>query len=283
MENANLRCPGTYGVLVTQNETTTFARDSPELPPAAPQTAVDPFRTFGVVGFVLSLFAIVNIAGLVVSIVALVRSRRAGFRNGFALAGTVISSIGVVITVIVGGIVVSTFVDAAQTCGRLGTGVHVVGSSTYTCTPTSFYVSFGTPPAALPDSAGEAGGEEWAEANSLYSDATCPTNAAREELYVAVAANDITTLVPVADAASRAFADAADVFLNSAWPAEIEKDIQLLGETSAQLAESWGKVAATTDVTAAEAVPFPDAQRPFEAAQRIRESLSDHGQESLGC
>lgn len=89
----------------------------------------------------LSFFALLNVAAFVISIIALVRSRRAGYRNRFALAGLVISSIGVLVTVIVIAMVVATLVDAAQTCAQLGTGVHVVGSSTYTCTPTSFYVS----------------------------------------------------------------------------------------------------------------------------------------------
>jgi hypothetical protein len=44
----------------------------------------DPFRVFGIVGFVLSLFAILNFAGLAISIIALICSKRAGFRNRFA-------------------------------------------------------------------------------------------------------------------------------------------------------------------------------------------------------
>lgn len=92
-------------------------------------------------GFVLSFFAVLNVAALVISIIALVRSDRAGYRNRFALAGLVISSIGVLITVILIVAAVSALVGAAQMCAQLGTGVHVVGSATCTCTPTSFYVS----------------------------------------------------------------------------------------------------------------------------------------------
>jgi len=64
---------------------------------------------------------------------------------------------------------------------------------------------------------------------------------------------------------------------------EIEQDIQFLGETSARLAESWGQVAESADMDAANAVSFPDAQSPFEAAQRIRATLSRHGQAPLDC
>jgi len=161
--------------------------------PAASEPARDPYRVLGIIGFVLSFFAFLNLAGLTISIIALVRSKRAGFRNRFALAGTVISSIGVVITIVVTSFAVSTLVGAAQTCARLGDGIHTIGSATYTCTPTSFYVSFSTT-----SSAPSAGDEQWTTANSLYAEAVCPTNAAREELFDAVDANDFARLVPVA-------------------------------------------------------------------------------------
>lgn len=102
----------------------------------------DPFRVFGIVGFVLSLFAILNFAGLIISIVALIRSKRAGFRNRFALAGVVIAGIGVLATLIIVAIAAGALVDAAQTCARLGDGVHVIGNATYSCAPGSFYVSY---------------------------------------------------------------------------------------------------------------------------------------------
>ncbi|WP_426321616.1 DUF4190 domain-containing protein [Microbacterium sp. E-13] len=158
-------------------------------PPVGPEAPHDPFRVFGILGFVLSLIAIMNIAGLIISIIALVRSRGAGFRNRFALAGTVIGSIGVLVTALAGGVAFTALVDAAQTCARLGTGVHVMGSSTYTCTPTSFYVSVAAQPPAS-----SSGDEEWASANALYSEATCPTNAAREALYAAISTEDIEQL-----------------------------------------------------------------------------------------
>lgn len=247
-------------------------------PPIAPESSRDPFHVLGIIGFVLSFLAIVNIAGLIISIIALVRSKRAGFRNRFALAGTVISSIGVIITILVTSFAVSTLVGAAQTCARLGDGVHTIGSSTYTCTPTSFYVSF-----ASRSSTPSGDDDQWGTANSLYASAVCPTNAAREELYNAVDTNEIAQLAPVAASASSAFDAAANVFLDHSWPVEIEEDIQFLGETSAQLAQSWGEVAESADMTSANAVSFPDAQPPFEAAQRIRAALSQHGQEPLEC
>lgn len=102
----------------------------------------DPYRSFGIIGFVLAFFAVLNIAGLIISIIALVRSKRAGYRNRFALAGVVIAGLGVLTTLVIVAFVGSTLIDAAQTCARLGDGVHLVGTATYTCAPGSFYVGY---------------------------------------------------------------------------------------------------------------------------------------------
>lgn len=109
-------------------------------PTIAPPLAVVPGRTLGVVGFALSIIPLTNLIGLVLSIVALVKSRRAGHFNGFALAGIVIASVGLLIAAIIVATAVPMLVDAAVTCARLGDGVHQIGQSTYTCTPTSFHV-----------------------------------------------------------------------------------------------------------------------------------------------
>jgi hypothetical protein len=75
----------------------------------------------------------------------------------------------------------------------------------------------------------------------------------------------------------------AEVLPTACLVRDIEEDIQFLGKTSAQLADSWGEVAESADMNSANAVSFPDAQPPFEAAQRIRAEFSQHGQEPLGC
>ena len=112
--------------------------------PTPPVDAPDAYRTFGIVGFVLSFFVVLNVAGLVISIIALVGSRRRGHRNGLALAGVVIAGVGVAVTLVIVFVVGATLVDAAQTCARLGDGVHIVGPATYTCGPGSFYVRYGS-------------------------------------------------------------------------------------------------------------------------------------------
>ena len=78
----------------------------PDLPPTSPAptptapSAVDPGKTLGVVGFILAFVA--NLFGLIISIIALNKSKKAGYKNGLALAGIIISSIGLVLGTIAG-------------------------------------------------------------------------------------------------------------------------------------------------------------------------------------
>jgi len=113
--------------------------------PGAPAAAApgNPYVTLGVIGFALSLLGPLSIAGLVVSIVALVKSKRRGFGNGFALAGIIIAGVGLLVAAVVIALAVPALVDAAQTCARLGDGVHQLGDATYTCAPGSFSVHHG--------------------------------------------------------------------------------------------------------------------------------------------
>ncbi|KJC63675.1 hypothetical protein [Agreia bicolorata] len=125
----------------------------------------------------------------------------------------------------------------------------------------------------------------WNHAAEVYAESTCPTNAVREELYNALATNDALQIAPVAARGSREFNLAADKFLAdpTIWPTEISDDIHLLGETSVQLSASWGKVSEATDLDAMNAIMFPDAQKPFEAANRIRGAFEQHVVEIPAC
>jgi hypothetical protein len=108
-------------------------------PPA--QQPARPGRTLGIVGFVMSFIGFIDVAGLIISIVAMVKSRRAGQKNGFALAGIIISIVGILFCGGMLALIVPPLVQAAQECARLGDGEHVVGNATYICTPTGFSVT----------------------------------------------------------------------------------------------------------------------------------------------
>lgn len=110
-------------------------------PPSGNRWAEDRGRVLGIVGFACSFVFLFNVAGLVLCIIALVRSRRAGFSNGFALAGAIIAPVTILFCAGILLLIVPPLIHAAQMCAQLGYGVHVVGTATYTCTPSSISVT----------------------------------------------------------------------------------------------------------------------------------------------
>ncbi|WP_322409443.1 DUF4190 domain-containing protein [Microbacterium invictum] len=92
-----------------------------------------PGKTLGIVAFVLSFFA--QLIALILGIVALVQSRKAGVKNGWALAAIIISVVLMIIGIIV-IILVAVAVGGglAAACAELGPGVHTLeGGGTITC------------------------------------------------------------------------------------------------------------------------------------------------------
>ncbi|MDF9878440.1 DUF4190 domain-containing protein [Cellulosimicrobium cellulans] len=73
--------------------------------------AQDPGKTMGIVGLVLSFLGCLSIVGLILSIVALNKSKKAGYKNGVALAGIIVGAVVLVLTVI-GSIVFFSTVGA---------------------------------------------------------------------------------------------------------------------------------------------------------------------------
>jgi hypothetical protein len=92
----------------------------------------NPGKTLGIVGLVLAFVA--NIVGLIVSIVALRKSKKAGFKNGFAVAGIIISLISIIGVGIAVGATVAGVAAVASACADLGPGEHVLDNGlTITC------------------------------------------------------------------------------------------------------------------------------------------------------
>ena len=107
-----------------------YGQPQPYGAPSAP-AATDPGRTLGIVGLVLSFVAAA--VGLVVSIIAYRRSKKAGYKNGIALAGIVVGAVVTAIYVVgftLGGIAIGS---VAAKCAELGPGTHQVDGTTYTC------------------------------------------------------------------------------------------------------------------------------------------------------
>ena len=112
-------------------------------PPPAPQYSAPPpsrpGRTLGIVAFILSFFA--QLIALIVGIVALVQSKRAGEKNGWAVAAIIISSVLMVVGIIVGIWVLAVLLpQAAQftqeildQCRELGPGVQEINGVSIDC------------------------------------------------------------------------------------------------------------------------------------------------------
>ncbi len=74
---------------------------SSAIPPVPP---VDPGKTMGIVAFVMSFFVsffLVQIVALILGIVALRKSKKAGYSNRWAVAAIIVSSVLMVLTLIV--------------------------------------------------------------------------------------------------------------------------------------------------------------------------------------
>jgi len=109
---------------------------------SAPVTAPNtyPGKTLGIVGLVLSCIFFVGISvlvGLILSIVALVQSRKAGYKNGPALAGIIISGalivIGIIVGIILGVTLGALAAHMAEVCNQYGPGTWDVNGARYTC------------------------------------------------------------------------------------------------------------------------------------------------------
>jgi Ca2+/H+ antiporter len=97
-----------------------------------PVTSENPGKSLGIVGLILAFF--VNIVGLIVSIVALRRSKKAGHKNGFAVAGIIVSLLSIVVGAIVIGVIVAGASAVAAQCAEYGSGVHELDNGvTITC------------------------------------------------------------------------------------------------------------------------------------------------------
>lgn len=97
------------------------------------QPTENPGKTLGIVGFILSLIPFITIAGLIVSIIAFVKSRKAGMGNGFALAGIIIGALGVIGSIL---FIILTAVGIAaigEVCNDLGSGTHTYQGTEITC------------------------------------------------------------------------------------------------------------------------------------------------------
>ena len=97
--------------------------------PAA--TPTPPGRVLSIVGLVLAF--LIAPVGLIISIVALVKSNKAGQPKGLAIAGIVIGAVVTIFWVILLIVLFAALAALFGMCAELGQGVWEVDGVTYTC------------------------------------------------------------------------------------------------------------------------------------------------------
>ncbi len=107
--------------------------------------SVNPGKTLGIVGLVLGIVGffvafLAPIAGLIVSILGLNKSKKAGHKNGFAIAGIIVSSVALVANIIAVIVVASlaasfggTAIEILQQCQSDPTGTVVFQGQEISC------------------------------------------------------------------------------------------------------------------------------------------------------
>lgn len=105
--------------------------------PATPGGAVDPGKTYGIVGFILSFFLFLSIGGLILSIIGYGKSKQAGITNNLALAGIIISAISTALTLMIVSFVLAVAVprvnEVLDKCSDRNTSSVVIDGQKYDC------------------------------------------------------------------------------------------------------------------------------------------------------
>ncbi|WP_150952511.1 DUF4190 domain-containing protein [Microbacterium testaceum] len=102
----------------------------PQAVPPATTTSI-PGRTLGIIALVVAFPA--NLIGLILGIVALVKSRKAGVRNGPAVAAIIVGAVFLILSIVVMVVVVGGATAALGQCAELGPGTYEIAGQTITC------------------------------------------------------------------------------------------------------------------------------------------------------
>ncbi len=99
--------------------------------PPVPAGVNYPGKMLGIAGLIAAFpFGLI---GLILSIVAFVQSRKAGYQNVPAIVGIVVGAVTLLVftaVVIVVGVMLASIIGQ---CAELGPGTHYVGGAKYTC------------------------------------------------------------------------------------------------------------------------------------------------------
>jgi hypothetical protein len=120
--------PPAYGATPTPAYGATPAPSYGAAPPApygAPSQGTVPGKTMGIVALILAFF--VQLVALILGIIALVQSKRAGYKNTPAVWAIIVSSVLMVVGIIIAIAIIGSLVTAAaELCAQYGTGTHEI-------------------------------------------------------------------------------------------------------------------------------------------------------------
>ncbi len=107
-------------------------------PSPVPAVSEDPGKTLGIVGFILAFF--VSIVGIILSAIALSKSKKAGYTNGLALAGVIVGSVVTLVWSIFIIMAISLAITITSTvlerCQETTRSTVIVEGETFTCPST---------------------------------------------------------------------------------------------------------------------------------------------------
>ncbi|WP_413355318.1 DUF4190 domain-containing protein [Microbacterium sp. 1P06AB] len=88
-----------------------------------PTPGAKPGRTMGIVALILAIIPFTQLIGLILGIVALVQSRKAGVKNGLALAAIIVSVVLMIVGIIIFFALVWPPIAAGMTCAADPTAI----------------------------------------------------------------------------------------------------------------------------------------------------------------
>lgn len=113
----------------------------PAAPPPTPQAGApmqpipaggeDPGKGMGIAALIFAFLA--PLIGFILGLIARSKSKKAGHKNGLALAAIIISIISMVVGLLFASMVILLAISRLQECEKLGPGTHVVDGQTITC------------------------------------------------------------------------------------------------------------------------------------------------------
>ncbi|ARJ06469.1 hypothetical protein GCM10010988_17240 [Cnuibacter physcomitrellae] len=111
------------------------AGGTPSAPVKAPPGTDFPGKTLGIVGLILAI--LIPLVGLILSIVARVQSKKAGYKNTLATAGIIVGAVLIALYIILWIVIAiaaaSAIGGAVEMCQQLGPGTWEINGVTYTC------------------------------------------------------------------------------------------------------------------------------------------------------